>query len=500
MFFVLMKRKCIYLIVFVMIFQVFTPSFLFAQSTETTKDLPAVCSGPSEMMSQYFNFQREIKTALLSNVDEKRYNVSMWRWWIFTHDALPLPSALDFMASNLRWSTKSSFSTAITSMVLLLLMSSSVLQSNTEWLAILFKDRPIVRDYKELLDIETELFDVAYFQSQAINLLNDMDGGIYKKMGNVIDKYKESWLLWEWLDFTDNSVSMADVLEEMLSMNSYMKHFILYPGENTLNQYYWCFWSTKCGKEGAFLKFDKKAIEQLDKDYSNIWIFWACNQYASNFKNSISKSFKNNSDNVSKSYDHVKDAIESLKKLMVWKWWGASKNKSRCDLSDYEMAQLRAYWWAWWPCNEKVVSVQSNLSNILNSFVSEKSVQEQQRENSKTSVDQFVEKNAINWNENLEDNSKEKINKDYWYKNFVEGSNYSVPFNYEHFNMDMYNSFIELDETIKNDYEISQNNAISSDLSYELIRIRGVLEQLDSVIKVAEQLREQLKKISDYQC
>jgi hypothetical protein len=42
-------------------------------------------------------------------------------------------------------------------------------------LAILFKDRPAVRDYKEMLDIESQLFDFAYFRSKQINLTRPLE-------------------------------------------------------------------------------------------------------------------------------------------------------------------------------------------------------------------------------------------------------------------------------------------------------------------------------------
>jgi hypothetical protein len=34
----------------------------------------------------------------------------------------------------------------------------------------LLKDRPIVRDYKEMLDIETEIFDTAFSFSRKVDL------------------------------------------------------------------------------------------------------------------------------------------------------------------------------------------------------------------------------------------------------------------------------------------------------------------------------------------
>jgi hypothetical protein len=58
---------------------------------------------------------------------------------------------------------------------------------------VLFKDRPIVRDYKQMLDIETDLYDVAYFRCKKVNLLKELedDSEIYQKLVDIIKEYQE---------------------------------------------------------------------------------------------------------------------------------------------------------------------------------------------------------------------------------------------------------------------------------------------------------------------
>jgi hypothetical protein len=57
-------------------------------------------------------------------------------------------------------------------------------------LAILFKDRPIVRDYKQMLDIETTLFDVAFFRSKQIDLTRPFESDLLKELDVLIKKYQ----------------------------------------------------------------------------------------------------------------------------------------------------------------------------------------------------------------------------------------------------------------------------------------------------------------------
>ena len=203
--------------------------FSYVEALGWSNSQPPVCDWPSEMMSNYFNFQQEMKFALLwSEVQEKRFNSSVWTWWLFWKESLKLPSALDLVASSIVGGVKSTVSTAGTSAVLLVLAAKSVLQSNTEWFAILFKDRPIVRDYKTMLDIETDLFNLAYFRSKQMNLTLSLEKQeTYDKLNEIIEKYQWLWLLYKWAKM-QKTESFASILEELIEMNTVMKHFILF--------------------------------------------------------------------------------------------------------------------------------------------------------------------------------------------------------------------------------------------------------------------------------
>ena len=464
-----MKKKCVNLIItLIILFNSFIPSFLFAES----KSQPEVCSGPSEMMSQYFNFQKEIKSALLGKFNEKHFYKDVWQWRLFTKQVLTLPtqSAIDFLASNIRWSTKSILSNSVTSAVILLLASASVLQSNTEWLAILFKDRPIVREYKTMLDIETDLFNIAYFQSKSINLTIKLDGEIYENINNIIKKYQESWLFDNsWPKSLNWNESMADILIEMISINTSMKNFILFlwkPKTNSLRHYHWCFWNIEqnlCSNSNAILIFSEEAITQLQNDYSHLSMFGACNLYASNIKQSIRK-LRNVTEPLNSAKNEINNATKRLKAALLWQKSTSSDKKNRCDLSDYEMAQLRAYRWPDWSCSNGLVDLSVDLPKV-NEYFQNKKVQNEQRKQSTNLIQQSAIPESTS--ETLFD-----INKDI--KN-------------------TYDSLIE-------QYEQSQNNAIASDLSYELKQIKWVLDQVDASINNAEILKWDLKKIANYQC
>jgi hypothetical protein len=55
---------------------------------------------------------------------------------------------------------------------------------------VLFKDRPIVRDYKEMLDIETSLFNVAFFRSKQMDLTKPFESDLIEGLNSVIKAYQ----------------------------------------------------------------------------------------------------------------------------------------------------------------------------------------------------------------------------------------------------------------------------------------------------------------------
>jgi hypothetical protein len=159
------KRYCLRIAAFIIMFQLIATNFVYVEARSNASEQPKVCSWPSKTMSDYFNFQDEAREILLrSEIHSRVYETSFWVWWLFSNKILSLhgPTAIDLIATSIVWNVKSVTSNVVTSTVLLMLASESAFTSNLEWLAILFADRPIVRDYRTMLDIETDLFDIAY--------------------------------------------------------------------------------------------------------------------------------------------------------------------------------------------------------------------------------------------------------------------------------------------------------------------------------------------------
>ena len=185
----------------IVVYLSFSP-FIHYTEAKNPSEQPEVCQGPSKTMSLYFQFQKDVMSAILwSEINEKRFVTTKSDWWLFKENFLTLNkgniNALNLIATSVRWNMQATESRITTLAVLLSLASLSVWQSNTEWLRILVKDRVIVREYKQMLNIETSLMELAYFLSQHVNLEREYDGTLVTNFKSVVKKYQAAWLLKE---------------------------------------------------------------------------------------------------------------------------------------------------------------------------------------------------------------------------------------------------------------------------------------------------------------
>ena len=128
---------------------------------------------------------------------------------------------------------------------------------------------------------------------------------------------------------------MAGVLMDLLKMNTAMKDFIAMGDD--------------LSREDLGEYLDKSAIDKLDEDYKEVRGFSVCNSYFKSIKGRLSSITKSNS--VKTSVEDIKEATERLRKALVEKSWSVKNRKGVCDdLSEYEIAQLKAYWGPDWTC------------------------------------------------------------------------------------------------------------------------------------------------------
>lgn len=251
-------------LILLLLFQLGIPAFgtVFAQNqTESCPANPPVCSATPESMQLYLDLQREL-TALIQTYPFKTANetISEWEWGIFTNNLLKLEGIKNFddslagqalkifYVANIRSATAS-----ITSAFLFELAWLSTLADNSIGLTILFQDRPIVRDWEKLLDIERNLNQTAYHLGKAGEIVRTISDTTVLKQ--LLRKYESKGVL-EGIEAFSPSLRYMDLLKILTSINIAMKSFLAYNSSNLLNSF----------KEQG-LSFNKKRIQQLKEDY-----------------------------------------------------------------------------------------------------------------------------------------------------------------------------------------------------------------------------------------
>lgn len=469
-----MKKKCI-LLALALLIQTVSSGFLYVDASGKDKPESSVCAWPSEMMSQYFGFQNEMRGVLLgSKINERRFKVNIWKGWLFSEQVLELNNtALDLVTSSVRNRTRSIASNLITSAVLFELALVSVVQSNADWIGILFKDRPIVRDYKTMLDIESDLFDVAYFRSKQVNLTLPVEWDMVKQLKDVIKKYQDSWLLAENTVELKENVGISHVIRDLLKMNAAMKHFMVYNTEN-LSKYRWCMDKSSEKNCPAVLQFSDEAVEKLKSDY--MWTFQKCN---SHFNVTISKTM---SDSWKSWWQDVEKAMVRLKTAFVWV---VKQEDDLCGLSYYEISMIKSYRWDGRTC-ENLPSLQTTFPYIW----LKKSKQDLRKQQwNSSSTDDETSGDSV---QNKKTTSEKKQE---WFYIYWTGSEYNPEYS-----STMNSDFLWIYDSIKEEYDQSERNARASDLSNELKKINALIEQIDWVKTQSDALKTQLQLIENYQC
>lgn len=501
-----MRRRYIkFVVVFVVMFQILELVFsqVYAETNNSSKQ-PEVCAWPSETMSLYFDFQRDAISAIShSKAFSKKISASKWTEWLFSKGSLEMPTtALDLLAWRVSWWAGSLISKASTSLTLLMLGSASVVESNLEWLAIFFRDRPIVRDYREMQDIDTEIFNLTYNFSKKVDLTQEFDWDVLDSFKNIVKQYQDKWLLKESESSIPNNASMANILYDMVSMNAAMKYFITMWWEAwavELRKYAWCVWKYKwdeCSVDSHYaLWFSSGAISKLKEEYKGLRFYWACNEYASNFKNTTSKAARNNSESVKAALNDVKVSATNLKNALIGKWrWKLLSDP--CNMSDYEMAQLESYRWWDWKCWEWISL--SSLYLKMKWYVNNKSFMEAQVDSTDNVTKQAwrSEANPI-WNiaSKIELQKTTEDKRLMWHKLYSGATLYNTEFS-----RSINDSFFMVFDDVEEDFSSSQIESMAADLTFELIKIKWLVDQVDEAMAAAASLKQHLEELVALQC
>ena len=277
-----------------------------------------------------------------------------------------------------------------------------------------------------------------------------------------------------------------------------MRHFIT--SGAGLSGYY-CFWSldkNRCNENTFVLKFSQSAIKQLSDDYKDVMWLFACSPYANYFVSSIDSAVSNGKNSVKTSIQDVKNSMNNLWGALVGggRWNFKNNRGNMCEwISEYEMAQLRAYWWpnrtcwGWFDASLDIWDLSPIFSDVQEYSREKKAKKELEEELVKSTSS---ENSSISKLLSMTSTSERRKQ---WYNMFWSGSVYNPQFSLE-----LNSGFENIFKEVMDQYWQSLNNASSSDISDLLPKGEWLLGLVEETIGKTNELKNDLQKIVDKQC
>ncbi len=337
-----MKKNKIYFIIFAFQFVSMFVSFAIAQEESVALDCwdsPAICSiAPREFLN-YVNFTREM---LLALKDAKKPYKQVLEFssigGLFSNQILEIPwenkNLLEKMVSGVaEWISRRISRAWWVADILSTLTYTSY--KDVIWLSILFQSKPIVRDWKTLLDLETEINQSIYEMS--LTGLFDEIISDQTKINNIINKYiQENPFL-----ATGSSISpetkYKDVLHILIRINWAMKTFLPYSKISQFDEFSrWKQWE-------IYLKFNPEVMSDM-KDAYACGRFFKCSSPGKDFVSNLKKVLWSFMDWWSRSWTVIKDANIRLSESIKWISQAKLTKKSAWEeyLTDTEIELLRS--------------------------------------------------------------------------------------------------------------------------------------------------------------
>ena len=346
-----MKKLVTKSLVILLILQVVSPVFfndvVLAESSidkvDCSEDNPPVCTATPDDMAIYLEFQKEMATILSKNGFKTSTEImSEGGAGLFTTKTLEL-TGLQAFNESLAWqairifdiTVTRSATAIITATFLFELSAVSALADNTLWLTILFQERPIVRDWVKLLDVERSLNTSAYDLWRAWEIAKtvvEMD-----KINDIVKKYEGKGLFKNNSNFWVSARYM-DIVMELVELNAAVKWCLVYSDETPLNDFKSNDhhldvsedWSRKI--RNAYICARPKYGLKCNTSWA------ALKKNLSILGNSTKKQGKGSVDQIKQSYRNL---VESL-----WNWNAVKKDADlKSSLTKRELEILRSRYW-----------------------------------------------------------------------------------------------------------------------------------------------------------
>ena len=210
---------------------------------------------------------------------------------------------MDAMLSSIWNSVRRLGQSTLTTFALLSLASTSVVTSNVEGIPMLFQDRPIVREWRSLLQIETKVTQIAYFLGKTTNLLSSIQD--VSGLQNIVLKYQADGLFVGYV--AREGVSYLNILSDLVKMNAGMKYFIAFGSVGPLEAFSYT---------SLFqVSFSPEALQELKEYYKPVRFAYGkspCNATFKKMGSSMKQAFSANISAVNESISIISEANKRL--------------------------------------------------------------------------------------------------------------------------------------------------------------------------------------------
>ena len=283
-----------------------------------------VCSRMSNEMQLYVNFQVEMIWALSQVYQEKEIYSGRTKRGLFSYWALSVwANFLNSLAGSINKLTQSAVDVARSAELAAVIVTKNVsnLTFSAEWLwgfLILFRQRPFVRDWNTLQEIDSSLDDLLWDVGMQWMLRKSISSDTMWNLNDIVAKYvvatsSDKALFAEFK--LDWNARYEDVILLLCNLNTVMQNFFTVESIFVYDKKLAAF-ESKLGEEGIFtVSLNHKYLQNLSDSYACVkgkaW-FKNCGWSLTDFANDISSIWTDMSVKFSNALKEIKDSSKKL--------------------------------------------------------------------------------------------------------------------------------------------------------------------------------------------
>lgn len=323
------KKIILYTVLSLFVFNNMFFASVFAQEEEQQC---ITCRMPSLEFQTYINFQVEVLQVLQNAIkedEEKQDNKrkGLFSWWVLSVAWEIIDSRLNDYNNWISEAAKAYKTAKMWAIMLATMTTSFVKDDSIWWLAILIRNRPFVRDWAKLQDIDNVIHDAMRDLWMEGIWDDQISSEILSQLMEIRQKYiynsQNQYGLFDRFELW-SSVKYKHIANTQLKLNAMMKSFM-------------SLWNKSIMKEkqrwDINFQFNEAMMERMFESYECVrWMNSPCNDMLKDFANNT-KVWSTIKEGFTSSMSVINQANEDLYQALLW--FGSSI-KDTVSWSDYE--------------------------------------------------------------------------------------------------------------------------------------------------------------------